>query len=205
MRRIFISFKAFVTKVDLNSNYFEISIYTRCRIAEVLSLELLLSQLPVRQPRDVGLVEETMNKTRTHLAVIAMVASLSLLAACSKGEDNKVSDSAGTSSPAVVTPPAPVVPEPAPYVAPAPQVTPAPADNTSAKDTLEDAKQAAKETADKVADKTVELKDQAKDAASRTGDFIKDEAAKADKAIQDKLGNGTASDNPKPPATTPGN
>lgn len=173
-------------------------------MAGILSIELLLSSLPVRQRRDVGLVEETMNKTRTHLAVIAMVTSLSLLAACSKGEDNKPVD---TPSPAVVTPAAPVVTEPAPSVAPTPEVTPtpAPADNTSAKDNLEDAKQAIKDTADKVADKTVELKDQAKDAASRAGDFIKDEAAKADKAIQDKLGNSKAVETPNPAAGTTGN
>lgn len=62
-----------------------------------------------------------MNKTRTHLAVIAMVASLSLLAACSKGEDNTASSAAETPSPAVVTPPAPVAPEPVPPVTPAPR------------------------------------------------------------------------------------
>lgn len=145
-----------------------------------------------------------MNKTRTHLAVIAMVASLSLLAACSKGEDKKASEPAGTPSPAVVTPPAPVVPAPEPAPAPAPETAPAPADSSSAQDTLDSAKQATKDAANKVADKTAELKDQAKDAASRTGDFIKEEAAKADKAIQDKLGNGTAVEAPKSPSTTSG-
>ena len=44
-----------------------------------------------------------MKKTRSHLAVIAAVASLSLLVACSEGEDNAAVD---MPAPAVETQPA---------------------------------------------------------------------------------------------------
>lgn len=147
-----------------------------------------------------------MNKTRTHLAVIAMVASMTLLAACSKGEDETVSGTTTSESPAVVTPPAPVTPEPtpAPEVTPAPDVTPAPVDSTVAPATTTDrteaAKQSAKDAADNVADKAAELKDAAAAAAKRAGDAIKEGADKADSAIQDKVGDGTATDNPTSPS-----
>jgi hypothetical protein len=52
-----------------------------------------------------------MEKTRTHLALIAMVASLSLLAACKKSDDGKAPPSApATTAPA----PSSTAPAPAP-------------------------------------------------------------------------------------------
>src|SRR3546814_14021955 len=74
-----------------------------------------------------------MKKTRTHLALIAMVASMSLLAACSKGEDaNTPADGAAGME------------TPAPAPAPAPSDTPAPAPSSSDGSTMkESAKQAA--------------------------------------------------------------
>src|SRR3546814_9476936 len=88
-----------------------------------------------------------MKKTRTHLALIAMVASMSLLAACSKGEDaNTPADGAAGME------------TPAPAPAPAPSDTPAPAPSSSDGSTM---KESAKQAADTISDKAVELKDSA--------------------------------------------
>src|SRR3546814_9746102 len=97
-----------------------------------------------------------MKKTRTHLALIAMVASMSLLAACSKGEDaNTPADGeAGMETPA-----------PAP--APAPSDTPAPAPSSSDGSTM---KGTAKQAADTIYDKEVELKDSAAAKAGQMGE-----------------------------------
>ncbi|UHL64613.1 hypothetical protein LSG25_01520 [Paralcaligenes sp. KSB-10] len=122
-----------------------------------------------------------MQKTRTHLAVIAIAASLGLLAACSKSEDAKPADTtSGT-----------VAPAPAPSSSSPSSSAPAPS-SSSAGD-------AAKEAAGKVADKAGELKDSAVEKAGQMGDAIKKGAAEADKAIQDKVGNGTATPNPASP------
>src|SRR3546814_101571 len=115
-----------------------------------------------------------MKKTRTHLALIAMVASMSLLAACSKGEDaNTPADGAAGME------------TPAPAPAPAPSDTPAPAPSSSDGSTM---KESAKQAADTISDKAVELKDSAAAKAGQMGDAIKEGAAKADQAIQDAVG-----------------
>lgn len=140
-----------------------------------------------------------MNKSRTHLAVIGMVASLSLLAACSKADEKAVVNT--TTTPAVVTPaptPAPAVAAPAPVVEVTPAPSPAPVVNNT--DKVEELKQSAKNAGDEIADKAKELKDDAVDAGKRAGDAIKEKADQADKAIQNKLGDGTAVENPKIPA-----
>src|SRR5690606_24916383 len=134
-----------------------------------------------------------MEKTRTHLALIAMVASMSLLAACSKGEDaTPPADGApGAEAPAPAPMPAP---EPAPAPAPAPEPTPGtspsdaptPAPSSSEGSTI---KESAKQAANTISDKAVELKDSAARKAGDMGDAIKAGAAKADKAIQDSVGN----------------
>lgn len=141
-----------------------------------------------------------MNKSRTHLAVIGMVASLSLLAACSKTDEKTAVD---TTAPAVVTPaptptPAPIVTAPAPAVEVTPAPSPAPVANNT--DKMEELKESAKKAGDEIADTAKELKDDAVQAGKRVGDAIKEKADQADKAIQNKLGDGTAVENPKVPA-----
>lgn len=162
-----------------------------------VSLELLLTQLLIRQSSYVE-QEDTMNKSRTHLAVIGMVASLSLLAACSKTDEKTAVD---TTAPAVVTPaptPAPVVTAPAPVAEVTPAPSPAPVANNT--DKMEELKESAKKAGDEIADTAKELKDDAVEAGKRAGDAIKEKADQADKAIQSKLGDGTAVENPKIPA-----
>src|SRR5690606_20526782 len=103
-----------------------------------------------------------MKKTRTHLAVIAMVASMSLLAACSDGEeaDAPMEGAAGTEAPA----PAPA-PTPAPEPAPAPESTPAPTPAPSSS-AAPDTSSSASDT-DTVAQRAGELKDSAMEKAGQ--------------------------------------
>ncbi|MGB3288469.1 MAG: hypothetical protein WBA83_04270 [Burkholderiaceae bacterium] len=130
-----------------------------------------------------------MEKTRIHLALIAMVASMSLLAACSKGEDANApaSGAPGTTAPA-----------PAPTPGASPSDTPALAPSSGQSGTMEES---AKQAANTISDKAVELKDSAAEKAGQVGDAIKEGAAKADKAIQDSLGNKSASSTATTPAS----
>lgn len=138
-----------------------------------------------------------MQKTRTHLAIIAMVASMGLLAACSKGEDTKPAASSAPGSEAPATTPAPVTPAPQ---APAPDATPSTTPPTPAPSSgsMDKAKESVKDAASSVADKAGQLKDSAAEKAGQMGDAIKKGAADANQAIQDKVGNGAT-----PPAPTP--
>ncbi|WP_188074526.1 hypothetical protein [Pusillimonas sp. ANT_WB101] len=147
-----------------------------------------------------------MNKTRTHIAIIGIIASMSLLAACSKEEDKNAVDS-GVAAPVVVPETAPA-PAPTPAPTPEPQVAPAaePAPATSSTMTpaepseTEKLKQDATEAGDAVADKAKELKDATAEKADEAGAAIRSGADKADKAIQDKLGDGSPSTAAPPPA-----
>lgn len=128
-----------------------------------------------------------MKKTRTHLAVIAMVASMSLLAACSDADDSNapMDGAAGTEAPAPA--PAPT-PDPAPTPEPAP--TPAPSSGSASDPT--------------VGEQLANAADQAGDAVSKSldaaGNAIKEGASKADSAIQNSVGDGSADPGVTPPA-----
>lgn len=148
-----------------------------------------------------------MKKTRSHLAVIATVASLSFLAACSDSDDTVVTKEPAPA--AEVQPASPVVTEPttmekieAEVKEDAAKTSDAVKDKTeelkeATQDKSHDLKEDAAKAGDAIKDKATELKDAAGRTASDIGDAIKDGAAKADQAIQDKLGNGVQ---PTPPA-----
>lgn len=126
-----------------------------------------------------------MKKTRTHLAVIAMVASMSLLAACSDAEDGSapMDGAAGTEAPA---------PAPAPTPTPDPAPTPAPSSGSAS-----DAEPTIGEQVANAADKAGDAVSKTMDAA---GDAIKEGASKADSAIQNSVGDGSADPGVTPPA-----
>ena len=145
-----------------------------------------------------------MNKTRTHLAIIALAASMSLLAACSKEESTSADPAAPTTEPAAPAPstapesttPDTTTPAPSNSAADAP-ITMASAETkpTAGEQLKEDAKNAG----DTVADKAGQAKDAAAGAASKTGNAIREGADKADKAIQKKFGDGSPSTDQTPP------
>ncbi|NYT57876.1 hypothetical protein H0A65_02940 [Alcaligenaceae bacterium] len=126
-----------------------------------------------------------MKKTRTHLAVIAMVASMSLLAACSDADDSSapMGGSAGTEAPA-----------PAPTPDPAPAPAPAPSSGSAADVTPEPS------TGEQLSSAASQAGDAASDAASAVGDAVKEGAAKADNAIQNSVGDGSPNPGVTPPA-----
>lgn len=141
-----------------------------------------------------------MKKTRTNLAVIAMVASMSLLAACSEGENTDAPAEAPASEPAPTPAPTPA-PEPTPSPTPAPDATPTPdtAPPTTPSGDAAPATQSptsfgtelkkdAKQVAAVVSDKAGDLKDATAEKMSEMGNAIKGGAAEADKAIQDSVG-----------------
>lgn len=147
-----------------------------------------------------------MKKTRSHLAVIAAVASLSFLAACSDNDDQAVITEPAPA--AEVQPMSPVAPEPSALEKAendAAKSADAIEDKTQelkedSKDTYQDLKEDANKAGDTVKEKAIELKDAAGRTASDIGDAIKDGAAKADKAIQDKIGNGVEPKTPELPS-----
>lgn len=121
---------------------------------------------------------------KTRYAALALVASMSVLAACSNEDDTAptVSDSSSTmeSSP-MTTPPTPTQP-------PAESAPPA---QTGSVMTDTDAKS----TQDAVAEKAAEIRDDAVEAANRAGEAIKEGAREANEAIQDTLSKGTPPEN----------
>lgn len=117
-----------------------------------------------------------MNTTRKTLTLAAMVASLSLLTACSKIDDASAPTQA-----------------PVPPVTPAPQEQQsAPADQQSMQDKIKESAAAAKEKAAEVgqavSDKAGELAHEAGEAANSVRESVKEGAAKADAAIQGTVG-----------------
>ena len=139
-----------------------------------------------------------MKTTRTYVAIMAMAASVSLLAACSN-EDDAVPPPATTVPPAT-TPADPVTPtDPLTTPDAGAPVTPAPSSSMSdakesASTAADHAGDALRSTGDAIAAKTSELKNDAADAAERARQAVADGAARADAAIQDKVGN-SADDN----------
>lgn len=154
-----------------------------------------------------------MKKTRTHLAVIAMVASMSLLAACSESENTDAPAEAPASEPSPAPAPAPApAPEPTPSPAPTPDATPAPdaAPSTAPSGDAAPATQSptsfgtefkrdAKQVAAVVSDKAGDLKDATAEKISEMGSAIKSGAAEADKAIQDSAGHTAHADSTAKP------
>lgn len=152
-----------------------------------------------------------MKKTRINLAVIAMVASMSLLAACSDGDDAAVEGTAGSETPAPAPEPMPT-PTPAPTPAPEPTPSPAP-DTTPAPDTAPstspssgaapatqsptsfgtELKEDAKQVAANVSAKAGDLKDATAQKMGEMGHAIRGGAAEADKAIQDSVSHSASS------------
>lgn len=117
-------YKAFCGKYDAKNKIIEIRIYTSPRVVrgsvdrigcrQVVTSSLLNRQSHRPQRSNITrrwTSEDIMEKTRTHLALIAMLASMSLLAACSKSDDGK----APPSGPATTAPaPSSTAPAPAP-------------------------------------------------------------------------------------------
>ncbi|MGB6242681.1 MAG: hypothetical protein WBF69_09395 [Castellaniella sp.] len=133
-----------------------------------------------------------MNTMRKTLMTAAVVASLGLLAACSKSDEPAAppADSAPSTAPAPSTTPTPNLVPPAPQD----QSTVPPADQQSMQDKLKDSAAAAKDKAvevgQAVSDKAGELADEAGKAAESARESVKEGATKADAAIQGAVGNG---------------
>ncbi|WP_323017347.1 hypothetical protein [Castellaniella sp.] len=127
-----------------------------------------------------------MNTMRKTLTMAAVVASLGLLAACSKSEEPAVSPAAP--APSTTPTPAPVPPAAQDQSA-APQ-----ADQQSMQDKLSESAAAAKDKAAEVgqavSDQAGKLADEAGKAADSARESVKEGAAKADAAIQGAVGNG---------------
>lgn len=99
-------------KVKQRTRISEIRIYTRCMVnpdsvARIVTKPVVTSSLPItpvapdRQSisRDVGQERNIMNKSRAHLALIAMVASMGLFTACSNGDDSAPPADSGMTAP----------------------------------------------------------------------------------------------------------
>lgn len=154
-----------------------------------------ISECYLNDIRDVG-QGRTMNKNRTYLAVIALAASMSLLAACSKSEDNTANKSPAASEAPMSTPAPGYTPAPTTETSPAPTSSAAPSNGAS----LDSAKESVKDAADKIGEKAGELKDSAAQKAHEVGSAIKEGAAKADQKIQESVGNGPGSTTNTPAA-----
>ena len=122
-----------------------------------------------------------MKTQRKQLAIVALVASMGVLAACSKEEE----------APAPVA--APAVEQPAPTSA-APVTEPTPVAPTPAPESTTGSTQS---TQDAIVEKAAEVRDEAAAAANKVGDAIKQGAAD-----QNAIGNGQQAPATEP-ATTP--
>jgi len=109
-----------------------------------------------------------MKKTRTYVAVLAMAASVSLLAACSNEDDNAPPADAG--APPATAPADPMTPAPGTQPDAGAPATPAPSSS------MNDAKESASEAADNAGDAVASAAESARQA-------VADGAAKADAAI----------------------
>ncbi len=141
-----------------------------------------------------------MQNTRTYIAVMAIAASASLLAACSNEDDATPPMESGPPATAPgSTAPAPLSPEPPPATSPGASTTP----SSGEPSTMDQLKADADDAGDAISEKATELKDDAAAAAERARQAVADGAAKADKAIQEELGSGNGSAaGTTPPATT---
>lgn len=136
-------------------------------------------------------------------AVLALVASLSVLAACSNEDDSAapvVSDSGTMTQPSPAATPAPATP-PTPSD---PSIESGPTESSSElgqTDTSPELGQTDstmsedKSTGEKVAEKAGEIRDDTADAAGRLGNTIKEGARDANEAIQDTFSKGTPPEN----------
>lgn len=137
-----------------------------------------------------------MQNTRKYFAILAIAASLSMLAACSKSDDT----SAAGNGAADTTQPA--APESAPTPAPSSETTPAPSSDATPSSSSGDSSMSdkAKGATDSVAEKAGEMKDSAGQAMDDMGHAIKKGAAEANEKIQGTVGNGTATSTPPTPS-----
>lgn len=126
-----------------------------------------------------------------YLAVLAVAASMSMLAACSKSDDNSSASKSGAETTQ------PSAPETSPSPTPAPQSSPPPSNSSSSEPSLSDKAQSA---ADTVAQKAGELKDSAARKLDDMGHAIKQGAAEANQKIQSAAGNGSATSTPPTPS-----
>ena len=140
-----------------------------------------------------------MQNTRTYIAVMAIAASASLLAACSNEDDaTPPMESAPPATAPGSTAPAPLSPEP-PATSPGASTTP----SSGEPSIMDQLKADADDAGDAISEKATELKDDAAAAAERARQAVADGAAKADKAILEELGSGNGSAaGTTPPATT---
>lgn len=127
-----------------------------------------------------------MKMYKTRFAALALMASMSVLAACSNEDDAApaVSDSGSTMESESVMPSTET---------PSSAESAAPAQTGSAAST--DAQTTS--TQEAVAEKAAEIRDDAIEAANRAGEVIKEGAREANEAIQDTLSKGT------PPVNSP--
>ena len=128
-----------------------------------------------------------MKTYKTRYAALALVASVSVLAACSNEEDTTapaVSSSGSTMESTPMTSPTPTLP----------QAESAPPTQMGSSSEMDNDTES---TQDEIADKAAEVRDDAVDAANRAGEAIKEGARDANEAIQDTLDEG------KPPENSP--
>lgn len=169
----------------------------KCRLSGCLSLR---ARYMVPNGCDIKTTEGVIMKmTRKHMGILVAAASLSLLAACSKGDDSTPAAETGSQTSQSTTP----APAPAPGAG-ATQNGTAPSQANkpdSAQKSDSSFTQDAKNAGAAVSDAAGKAADSVSNGLSATGDAIKSGAASADKAIQDTVGNGSA--NAKPATPTP--